>query len=163
MQLTVKQLRDYTRAHRDKLFSNAAKVAISFGKVVEGQDPRGYYRKVVGRALSKGQNKKQKTFEIRFYYPTTRAKADQYIPPALRKGAYVGPKEAPDLTLESKVWVRCNCEYFLYHCEVANAETDNANVEYSNGKFPVITNPQGIGHLCKHLLAALSKGALLKK
>lgn len=165
MQLTIKQLLAATNAHRSKLFSNAGKVSVSFGKVKEGQDAHGYYRSIPIRALTKAANKKQKTLEIRIYFPKTRSKTDQYVPPSLRKNkaSYVGPEQAPALTTENKVWVRCNCEYFMYHCEVADAETDNATIHYSNGKFPVKTNPQGIPHLCKHLISALRKGALLKK
>lgn len=179
--LNVKELLALTHSHRSKLFSNAGNVGIAFGKVNEGQDPRGYYRAIPFRALSKGQNKKQKTGEIRIYYPKTRAKVDQYIPPQLRKGKYEGPKEPPKLTADAKVWVFCTCEYFLFHCEVADAERDNSSINYmkrsisttkngkaiyitdNNGKAPVITNPSGIAHLCKHLISALRKGALLKK
>ena len=161
--LTVKQLVANTNSHRSNVVKNSSDVTIAFGKTREGKDPRGYYKAVVGRALSRGRNKRQKKFEIRLYYPMTRAKADQYIPPALRKGLYTGPEKAPPFTIQSKVWVSCDCEYFLYHCEVADAEHDSASIKYSNGKYPTQTNPQGVGHICKHLLASVRKGALLKK
>ena len=169
-------------SHRAKLSANAQKVGVAFGKVREGQDARGYYRAIPFRALSSGKGKKNKTCEIRVYYPKTRAKEDQYIPKAVRKsGPYVGPEKAPLLNVDAPVWVFCTCEYFLFHCEVADAEKDNSSINYmkrdfystkngqtihftqNNGKFPVITNPQGIAHLCKHLIAGLRKGALLKK
>lgn len=175
--LTVKDLIANTQSHRARLISNAGSVGISFGRVEEGKDARGYYRSVKGRALSKGKGKKQKTFEIRLYYPKPPAKVDQYIPSKFRVGKYLGPEKAPDITIKNKVWVFCTCEYFLFHCEVADAEQDNSTINamprdfYSNGerftqnngKFPSITNPGGVGHVCKHLIAALRKGALLKK
>jgi len=153
--------------------TNANAVSISFGKVEEGEDARGYYKKVPGRAMSSGKDKKQKTFEIRIYYPKAKAKVDQYIPIKLRKPDYVGPKDPPALTVKDKVWVFCTCEYFLYHCEVADAEQDNSSINHmqrnwmpggkNNGKAPIITNPNHTAHLCKHLISSLRKGALLKK
>lgn len=179
--LTVKQLITLSHTHRAKLMSNAGNVHIAFGKVREGQDARGYYRLIPGRALSIGKGKKKKNFEIRVYYPKARAKIDQYIPVSVRKGKYEGPKKAPLLTADAPAWVFCTCEYFLFHCEVADAEQDNSSINamprdfYStkdgqvvhftqnNGKAPVVTNPSGVAHLCKHLISALRKGALLKK
>lgn len=175
--LTVKDLIANSQSHRAKLIGNASGVGISFGRVEEGKDARGYYRSIKGRALSKGQNKRQKTFEIRLYYPKPPAKVDQYVPAKFRVGKYVGPQKAPDITIKNRAWVFCTCEYFLFHCEVADAEKDNSSINAmprdfyaggkhytnNNGKAPVITNPSGVAHLCKHLIAALRKGALLKK
>lgn len=163
MMLTVKQLLRQTGQHRQVLLSNSNKVSISFNKTKVGKDPRGYYKSVTGSARTNAKGKKTKKFEIRFYWPKPSAKAKQYIPPELRDQNYIGPEEAPLFTLDTKCWVSCSCEYFLFHCEVADAESDNSSIRYSNGKFPVITNPQGIQHLCKHLIAATRKGALLKK
>lgn len=163
MMLTVKQLLRQTGQHRQVLLSNSNKVSVSFNKGKVGKDGRGYYKAITGSARTNAKGKKTKKFEIRFYWPQTRAKADQYIPPELRKGPYAGPEEPPLFTLDTKCWVSCSCEYFLFHCEVADAESDNSSIRYSNGKFPRITNPQGIGHVCKHLISALRKGALLKK
>lgn len=59
----------------------------------------------------------------------------------------------------SKCIVSCSCEYFKYHCEVANARKESADVIYSNGKYPRETNPRGVSHLCKHLVACFTKGA----
>ena len=163
--LTVKKLIEQTRAHRKVLLSNANIVSIAFSKTKQGKDPRGYYKMVWGSAKTNKPGKRAHKFEIRLYWSQTRAKTDQYIPPELReKGQkYLGPEEAPPFNLDSLVWVSCSCEYFLYNCEVADAETDNSTVKYSNGAFPKITNPQGVGHLCKHLISAFKKGALVKK
>lgn len=185
--LTIKTLITLSHTHRAKLLSNASNVHIAFGKVREGQDARGYYRSIPGVALSIGKGKKKKKFEIRVYYPKTRSKVDQYIPVSIqnemkkKKQKYEGPKKAPLLTIDAPAWVFCTCEYFLFHCEVADAEQDNSSINamprdfYStkdgkvvhftqnNGKAPVITNPAGVAHLCKHIISALRKGALLKK
>lgn len=161
MQLTVKQLLSYTRAHRAVLNTNANAVVAILGKRSEKKDELGYYMSIPAtaktRSSSTSKPKTMKTLEIRLYYPTTRAKADQYIPPALRKADYIGPKSAPPFTPNSKVWVRCNCEYFLYHCEVADSWYFNTTVEYSNGEPPKKTNPSMVPHLCKHLISAFKQ------
>lgn len=61
----------------------------------------------------------------------------------------------------SKVWVSCDCEYFLYHCEVALMKKGSSDENYSNGAFPKITNPRLVAHACKHIVAALQKGAYM--
>ena len=163
--LSVRKLIEQTRAHRSVLVTNSSFVSIAFSKTKTGKDPRGYYKSVWGSARTNKPGKRSHKFEIRLYWPQTRAKQDQYIPPDLRdKGQpYMGPKDEPKFNMDTKAWVSCSCEYFLYNCEVADAESDNSSVKYSNGRFPKITNPQGIGHVCKHLLSALRKGALVKK
>lgn len=139
--------------------SNASGVSISFGAVKYGKDERGYFKAVSGLGLSRGPNKKAKKFEIRLYYD----KKAGYIPENLRGDKYVGPQKAPPFTVKSKAWVSCSCEYFLYHAEVADASTGSSSVRYSNGARPKITNPGMVGHLCKHLISAARKGALVKK
>lgn len=53
-----------------------------------------------------------------------------------------------------KVRVACNCESFKYRSEVALKKKWNAaRVRLSNGKDPVITNPQMEPLICKHLIA----------
>lgn len=174
MMLTVKQLLRQTaqgafgpnrRTKGSRIIQNANNVSIAFNKAKYGKDPRGYYRSITCAARTNESGKRTKKLEFRFYYPKPMAKKDQFIPEPLRdKGTpYIGPKKEPQMTLESKVWVSCSCEWFLFVCEVADAESDNATVRYSNGMFPKITNPQGIGTVCKHIISALRKGALLKK
>lgn len=170
--LTVKKLMDRSKTppkRKDRnsvpdLYDNSTRVSISFGKTTEGKGPKGfYYRSIPGRALSapKGkEKKKQKTFEIRIYYPKTASAKDQYIPLEFRKGKYIGPQKAPEITQNNYVWLSCNCEYFLYHCEVADTFLDSSTMLHSNGAWPFTTNPNGIPHLCKHLIAAINKGAL---
>jgi len=50
-------------------------------------------------------------------------------------------------------WVTCDCEYFLYNCEVALHRFNATDIIHSNGAFPGFTNPQMRPHLCKHLYA----------
>lgn len=174
MMLTVKQLLKQTaqgafgpnrRTKGTRIIDNSHKVSVAFNKPKFGKDPRGYYRSLAVSARTNAAGKKTKRVEFRFYYPKPIAKKELFIPESLRqKGVpYVGPEKEPALTLDSKVWLSCSCEWFLFVCEVADAETDNANIKYSNGRAPVITNPQRIGTVCKHIIAALRKGALLKK
>lgn len=54
-----------------------------------------------------------------------------------------------------RIKVECDCEWFLYVCEVALNSYGAAEIKYSNGKWPVITNPRGIPLLCKHLYTHL--------
>jgi len=49
----------------------------------------------------------------------------------------------------------CDCEDFLYRMEVANHKKDASDIKYSNGKDPIIRNPQMRPGLCKHLLGTL--------
>lgn len=59
----------------------------------------------------------------------------------------------------AKVWVSCNCEYFKFHCEVADARRGSSDIVHSNGKFPRITNSRGVAHVCKHIAACFLRGA----
>lgn len=165
MMLSVKQLLRQTGQHKQVLISNSNKVSISFNKPKVGKDPRGYYRSILAAARTNAPGKKTKRIELRFYWPKGKSKAEGYIPKELLKPGepYFGPEEAPKFDLDTPVWVSCSCEYFLFNCEVADAESDNSSIKYSNGKFPHITNPAGVQHLCKHLISAIRKGALLKK
>ena len=52
-----------------------------------------------------------------------------------------------------KVNVSCSCEFFLYYCEVALFKAGSADIRYSNGKKPRVTNPKLIPLMCKHLVA----------
>lgn len=64
---------------------------------------------------------------------------------------------------KAPVWVGCDCEFFLYTCEVALAKYGCSDVRHSNGAFPIIRNPRMVPMLCKHLIAAapiaISSGA----
>jgi hypothetical protein len=161
--LSVKDLLSQSRSHRPVLVSNSSKVSIAFKPTSEGKDALGYYKSVKGSALTNEVGKKTKTFEIRLYW-RGRGKT-QYIPIKLRKPGvpYMGPIKPPPFTVQTDAWVSCSCEYFLFHCEVADAEDDASSIKYSNGKAPIHTNPQHIAHICKHLIGALRKGALVKK
>lgn len=57
-------------------------------------------------------------------------------------------------SLDNPTFVKCQCPYFLYHCEYALARVGSSEIDYSNGKRPLITNPNNIPYLCKHLYKA---------
>lgn len=61
----------------------------------------------------------------------------------------------------SKIWASCSCPYYLYHVEVALTKRGSADINYSNGQLPKITNPRLVSHACKHIVAALQKGAFM--
>lgn len=51
------------------------------------------------------------------------------------------------------VKVSCSCDYFwAYGCEVVLHKHGAADIRYSNGKDPVVRNPQEHEWCCKHLL-----------
>lgn len=56
--------------------------------------------------------------------------------------------------IDSKLHVRCSCSCpdFLYRWEVALNNKGAAEIEYSNGALPNITNPQMRPASCKHLV-----------
>ena len=51
----------------------------------------------------------------------------------------------------SRLKVSCDCGNFLYTWEVALARRGAADIVYSNGRWPKVTNPQGVPGVCKHL------------
>jgi hypothetical protein len=169
--LSVKQLLAHTKTHRGVIIDNSGKVSITIAGAKNGKDKNGYYRSISGAARSAGQGKRTKRWEIRLYWP----KKTKYIPPEFRPKSnrkdpktgepismYQGPEDPPPFTVDTKCWVSCSCEYFLYHCEVADFVEDASAIKYSNGNLPGHTNPAMVSHLCKHLVAALRKGALQK-
>lgn len=168
-QMKLKDLMTMTKSFKPILVSNATQVGITFAKVNYGKDTRGYYKSVLGSALSRGTKKRIKFFEIRLYYDPK----SNYVPPKMRtmgKDKYIGPEDAPPFTVESTVWLRCNCEYFLYACEVAVGRRGSAPIGKSQGGVsngawykPTGPNPSGVPNVCKHILAAIKKGALVKK
>lgn len=159
--LKIKDLLSQSKTHRAVLISNSNIVGVSFAPSSYGKDSLGYYKSVKGTALTNQPGKKVKKIEIRLYYE----EKSGFIPNAnnLRPKNYSGPKSAPPFTIDSKAWVSCSCEYFLYHCEVADTKKDSSSIKYSNGAMPKVTNPRMIPHICKHLIAAIRKGALVKK
>jgi len=159
--LKLKDLLSQTKSHRPVLVSNSSAVGVSFSPISYGKDARGYHKTIKGTALTNKPGKKTKKFEIRMYYDPKKNFIPNYK--NLRPKDYKGPQNAPPFTVESLAWVSCSCEYFLYHCEVADTREDASSVKYSNGAKPKVTNPRMIPHICKHLIAAVRKGALVKK
>jgi len=51
------------------------------------------------------------------------------------------------------VWASCDCEHFLYTCEVALHRYNASDIIYSSGAYPRETNPRMVPQLCKHLWA----------
>ena len=168
--LTVKQLIAGSKSHRPILVENSNIVSVQFYATYVGEDKFGYFKAIPGGAITNEKGKKKHDFEIRLYWE----KKSGYVPQRFRPKqklvksgksieAYGGPDEPPPFTLNTKCWVSCDCAYFLFHCEVADAWKNSSTLKYSNGKAPNITNPNGIPHLCKHVIKSLRAGALLRK
>lgn len=66
-------------------------------------------------------------------------------------------------TPSAKVWVSCTCPYFKYTNEVALEKQGSSDINFSNGKYPKITNPRAIPGACKHIMAALMNRAYEEK
>lgn len=61
------------------------------------------------------------------------------------------------LDAKLNVKVSCSCADFLYRWEVALHNKGAADIEYSNGAFPTMTNPSGKHATCKHLIALYNR------
>ena len=69
------------------------------------------------------------------------------------------------LNKKGNVKLSCSCPDFLFRHEVALFTKDAAEIEYSNGDYPEMTNPLLQPSCCKHCLAlyeALHKKGILK-
>jgi hypothetical protein len=64
----------------------------------------------------------------------------------------IGKEKDIPLSRQKHVLVSCQCDYFLYYCEVALNHWGSAKIKYSNGEHPNVTNPQLQPMLCKHLV-----------
>lgn len=64
----------------------------------------------------------------------------------------IGKEKDIPLSKQKHVVVSCQCDYFLYYCEVALNHWGSAKIKYSNGEHPHTTNPQLQPMLCKHLI-----------
>lgn len=69
--------------------------------------------------------------------------------------------------LDDKLHVNlsCSCPDFMYRFEVALHNNQAANIEYSNGELPVMTNPAMVAACCKHCIALFDRlrGVMTKK
>jgi len=72
----------------------------------------------------------------------------ELLPGEVHKDVFKMPSE------QSPCWVKCSCPFFLFKCEYALARVGSSEIDYSNGKKPIITNPKQFPILCKHLYRA---------
>lgn len=52
---------------------------------------------------------------------------------------------------KSNIECSCDCKDFKYRWEVSNKMIGASVIKYSNGAFPVVTNPAMLPSLCKHI------------
>jgi hypothetical protein len=81
--------------------------------------------------------------------------------PEKYKCSIIGLEDEGPLSAQ-KCMVSCPCERFTYYYEVALTKKGASKVKYSNGDMPVVTNPNMLTGMCKHLIA-LSKELTKKK
>ena len=132
---TVKNILDATKKTHNKVWKNKGNVTIQFTSVKEWKDTKGKKVKTVkGKATDRAAGSgKPHYLEIDYY----------------GKGK------------NAKVWVTCDCEYFLFNCEVALWNDDSSSIQWSNGNDYSSDgpNPSAAPRACKHLVAALALGA----
>lgn len=72
--------------------------------------------------------------------------------PPLHK-VYIKGLNGPDKRIsDSNIEISCDCEAFLYWCEVALYRKKAAQILHSNGEPPVVRNPKMIPSGCKHTI-----------
>jgi hypothetical protein len=127
--VTIEQLISTTRAAHPRILANARQVSVTLKKARKRKDADGDpYQEVT--AICRGAT----------------------IPRNVTMKIYGrGDKN-------SKIWASCDCEWFLYYCEVALTKRGSSEVIYSNGKDPKITNPRKLSVACKHILSCILHG-----
>ncbi len=126
--LSIKQLLYYTQMHRRSILDKAARCGLRVNVVEPALDEDGDEFTKVQATV-----------------------VGDTIPRAVVVHVYgQGPS--------AKVWASCDCQYWLYHCEVSNKRKGSADIIFSNGKAPNITNPRSVPHVCKHVAALLMRG-----
>ena len=127
--ITVRQLIAATRIHKKATIKRAQSVAVRFTKVKEFEDEDGD--------------------TVREVYATCMGET---VP---RKVVMQFIGKGPS----AKIWVTCDCPFFLYNYEVALERKDSSDIEHSNGARPGITNPRLLVGGCKHAISCLMNGA----
>lgn len=64
---------------------------------------------------------------------------------------------------EPRLWCHCSCEYFLFHLEYALWKHKASAIVHGNGNPAVVTNPNNIPYLCKHLYKVLRRETTVKQ
>ena len=138
--LTIKQLIRATQIHKPEIVGNARKTAVRFEEVedIKGSDGKPY-RHIIAKVRGSTIDRK---VVIDLYEPW--------------KGE------------DSKCWVSCDCEYWMFHSEQAVSRKDSTDIIYCDpskrSKDPDRQiNPALIPHLCKHTVGCIFKGILLLK
>lgn len=117
------------------IVNNASDVNVLKQNAWVEKDDRGEHKVVSLELLSVGPNKKPRHVTIKLYGSRT------------ANGKMKRKNRHP-------AWVHCDCEYFLYYCEVAVTARGSSNVITSNGNYPRIRNPRMKPYICKHILRA---------
>jgi hypothetical protein len=126
---SLKQLLQYTKLHRPSILDKAKSIAVKFKSVKKQTDAEG--------------DEFVEIFAI--------ARGDT-IPRNVEIGVWgKGPS--------AKVWVSCDCEYFMYHTEYVLDKRGNTDRQYAINRAPKITNPRMVSHVCKHIAACFYRGA----
>lgn len=108
---------------------------------------------------------KAKRVSVTFLKITKKNDGDDYFHILASCRGDTGPKRVElkvygnNLGEASQAWVRCDCEYFMYHTEYVLDKKDNTDIKYAINRAPRITNASKIVHVCKHIAACFYRGA----
>ena len=86
------------------------------------------------------------TYSTKLYDKKTRVWYTKPMPKVYDTFIMINPKR-------KNVVLSCSCPDFLYRHEVALYRKGGAEITYSNGRLPKITNPKYRATCCKHCLA----------
>lgn len=109
-------------------------VAVKVVKNLIGSDENGKYKLIRGSTLAETRRHK---YWIKVYF-----------------------NKQGRVTSQSKCWVHCDCERFLFKYEVALKRVGSTSIINSNGRRPFSTNPGLRPGACKHINAILQKAIL---
>jgi hypothetical protein len=132
--LRIDQIVNYTKRYHPIILSNAKKIKVQLGELTGYQDKDGEVYRTI-QCICTGGSK-----------------------PHMVRTTYYGPYDG-----RAMIWASCDCEYFLYHCEVALQKKGSSDIQYSNGASPNQTNPGLIPCMCKHIAAVLLTGVFAVK
>lgn len=65
--------------------------------------------------------------------------------------------------LDSKAWVHCSCQDFMYRNEYLLSQLRATEQFFVENRPPLITNPDMIPYVCKHIIRALPKAFMVVK
>ncbi len=105
--------------------------------------------------IKKGYNSQGKAYIVAWSHSTKTVNKDGFVVQGISSNKYITAITFLDKRLH--VLLSCSCPDFLYRQEVALHKKKAAEIEYSNGELPNVTNPLMIPYMCKHCVSVYNK------